>query len=871
MIHISSRFSVAVLSLSLPLAALAVGASLTPVKYTQPDGTTIDVVIKGDETCHWYESLSGDLLEPLADGSLTAAGNEYSARVKDARHNRDARRVYTTYPTLGKRKALVILVQYTDKSMTFGQSRFDDMLNMPGYSEGGATGSAADWFVDNSAGRFTPEFDVYGPVTLSNATSYYGGNDDAYAHLMVSEAIKSLDSTVDFSQYDCDGDGWVDNVYVFYAGRGEADGGGTNTVWPHSSNLYNKGVRLSVDGVAIGAYACSNEISEYGTLVGIGTFCHEFCHVLGLPDLYCTDDDSTCPTPGYWSVMDHGNYNNRGRTPCNMSAYERLSLGWCEPTVIDGDARLRLESIESNMAYRMNTTDNNDEFFILENRRASGWDAYLPSAGMLVWHVDYDKTYWDKNTVNNTATHQRVDLVEADNTPSTNGDAGDVFPGRSNVTTLTLTDWQGRTLSPTFSSIALSNGVVTLNAGSGGSEAPAASAPEASVIEDNYAVFSLKQLDAANRYVAYLTTDVDGRSRAVAQYYGVDIDNVNSVRFDNLTPSTTYNLWVAVKSGITIGAPSTTLSFTTLKPGITYATPVLNAGTEITDHSFALSWLAVDGADDYVLNVYKLVPGSAESETVDFASRLELPQGWTTSATETMAVKGYCGASTPSLRFTANAQYIQSPTYNTALTSISFWLRGYKLASTATLTVEALVGGNWKSLQTLTNIDNNAGQTVSITPPSGAYALRLTYANTGDGSLCLDDIVVGRGAAMVKNPVVTDRHVGNVTSATMDGLDAATTYYCTVQAVGGERLSNISNTVEVTTSTASSVNSIDIDTVTMRIDGNRLTFSGNNTADITVYDVTGRRVANLRGNGSVTPGRGIFVVVIDGRAHKVAL
>jgi M6 family metalloprotease-like protein len=263
---------------------------------------------------------------------------------------------------------------------------------------------------------------------------------------MIKEACLLADSIwdVDFTQYDNDGDGKVDFVYVIYAGYGEADGGGANTIWPHSYQLSAAGVYCQVDGVRVNLYACGNEIDYFTKQhTGIGTFCHEFSHVLGLPDLYTTDGQ-THKTWGEWSILDYGPYNNDGNTPPAYSAYERFFMGWLTPELIIDSADIVLEELnDSQQALLISTTDqhnlvgndpNPTKFYLLENRQQEGWDTYLPGHGLMLTYIQYNYNKWFQNTVNNTAKSMGVDLIEADGkTPNSSGSgylgkATDLFP-----------------------------------------------------------------------------------------------------------------------------------------------------------------------------------------------------------------------------------------------------------------------------------------------------------------------------------------------------------------------------------------------------------------------------------------------------------
>ena len=312
-------------------------------------------------------------------------------------------------------------------------------------------GSARQYFYDASFGQYNPQFDVIGPVTVSREYSYYGKNTaatdfDQRPWEMIKEACLLADTVwnVDFTQYDNDGDGKVDFVYVIYAGYGEADGGGANTIWPHSYQLSAAGVYCQVDGVRVNLYACGNEIDYFTKQhTGIGTFCHEFSHVLGLPDLYTTEGQ-THKTWGEWSILDYGPYNNDGNTPPSYSAYERFFMGWLTPEVIVDSANIRLEELNSSQqALLVSTGDEHNligndpkstKFYLLENRQQHGWDAYLPGHGLMLTYVQYNANTWKGNTVNNNSRSMGVDLIEADGkTPNSSGSgylgkATDLFP-----------------------------------------------------------------------------------------------------------------------------------------------------------------------------------------------------------------------------------------------------------------------------------------------------------------------------------------------------------------------------------------------------------------------------------------------------------
>lgn len=452
----------------------AVKASPEPVRVEQPDGTVIEIIQYGDESSHYATTIDGHLLRLNAKGvfeiapagstvkqvaSTTKRGMRSNRRLametRSETLSREAKYRYSAsaFPTIGEPHSLVFLVEYPDVRFTVEnpQEYFNDFLNGEDFNRNGATGSSRQYFIENSMGAFSPTFDVYGPVMLKNNRKYYGGGNEDNAYQMVVEAVEALDEEIDFSQYDHNDDGFVDSVYVIYAHKGQADSGVAESVWPYSWELVEEGVELIADGVQFNTYGVSNELNPKGVPTGIGTFTHEFGHVLGLPDLYNTESVGDITTPGEWSVMDNGNYNNDNRTPPYFSSFERYSLGWLQPEEVLKSGEYRLPNIaSSNKAYIMTTEENPDEFFIFEYRNTeTGWDQYLPSHGMLVWHIDFDQEAWDENRPNNNRNHQRVFLVRADGFADRTTYVSDPFPGVlrkteiSRTTSPGLVSWAG--------------------------------------------------------------------------------------------------------------------------------------------------------------------------------------------------------------------------------------------------------------------------------------------------------------------------------------------------------------------------------------------------------------------------------------------
>lgn len=415
-----------------------------PIQYTGPDGQVTEIILRGDENGHAIYSTNGTLLEKNPDGSLQPS------LLRTAPMLETGKKKYTFsgthFPSEGEPHALVVLVNYNDNrfSMSDPHDYFYRMLNEEGFSDNGATGSARDFFIENSNGIFRPHFDVYGPLTLRETGKYYGSNDkyglDMHPDEMCIEVCEQLDKDVDFSIYDLDNDGYIDNLYIFYAGFGEADTGTSSLIWPHSATLedYDKKDQYLFDGKILNSYGMSNEMDySYQRPDGIGTFVHEFSHVLGLPDLYATSYYAAC-TPGAYSTMDMGSYNDEGRTPPYYSLFERMSLGWCSPTILDSPGKYELSPVHLSNDGLLIPTEVEDEFFLLESRKLENNDKFIPAEGMLVWHIDFVQSKWDDNTVNNIPGHQYVDIVEADGRATTYTRSGDTYPGSSNNTALSF-------------------------------------------------------------------------------------------------------------------------------------------------------------------------------------------------------------------------------------------------------------------------------------------------------------------------------------------------------------------------------------------------------------------------------------------------
>ena len=366
-------------------------------------------------------------------------------------------------------KGLCILVNFSD--LTFQESNtkadFDSMANGLNYTFDGAIGSVREYFREQSGGLYVPRFDLYGPVTLSHPYAWYGkdtlyrGNDRYPVDFVLDACYAAKQLGADFSQYDEDGDGMVDFVYIIYAGYGQADGGSSNCIWPFEWDIesalafgntsqqqdsfyvnmnWNTGTVISerlpqIDGKTINKFACSNELRHNDShRLGICTMCHEFSHVLGLPDYYVTQDDSPMAyadeEPGRWSLMSSGSYNNNGKTPPNYSVYDKFYLGWAKPTFLsqpqivsvpaDGQTYFYFKSDRIEPQQGPFCTDT---VWYIENRQLEGWDAYLPGHGIVTWQIMYDANLWEDNVPNDYSTRCGIsDVITGTGTMNYNYD-----------------------------------------------------------------------------------------------------------------------------------------------------------------------------------------------------------------------------------------------------------------------------------------------------------------------------------------------------------------------------------------------------------------------------------------------------------------
>ena len=451
----------------------------------QPDGTTVQAYLTGDEHGHLVRTPDGCSLVQDADGWWCYARYDYYGhRLNTGEHagapdtpgeviaasrnipfdllaRKRLARVNRTLPLRERERArtlrtradgaetplrhgLVILAQFKDLPFTYSREDFVNLINGPEPT------SALSYFNDQWKDGYVFKFDITDVVTLPQDFAYYGTNnddgEDDLAAQMIKDACEAVGPEINFADYDNDGDGEVDNVFVFYAGPNESEGAGPKYVWPHMWYLQSgAGITFRRDGVLVDNYACTSELkvddngSTYTTFATIGTFCHEYTHTFGIPDLYDTDSEGS---GGYaeamWNcidLMDAGNHNDRGRTPPNYSSVERWYFGMGEGQALT-EGRHTLRPVEEDNGYFYLTTDDESEIWLLECRRATGWDAHIGGNGLLVYHIDFSERpagestsaskvvtaldRWSLNEVNARPEYQCVDLIEPDPTARQN-------------------------------------------------------------------------------------------------------------------------------------------------------------------------------------------------------------------------------------------------------------------------------------------------------------------------------------------------------------------------------------------------------------------------------------------------------------------
>jgi M6 family metalloprotease-like protein len=446
-------------SFSTPTLVKAGPAYPYPIVFKQPDGSKLTILLKGDETVNWGETIDGYSIlfnsngtyeYAIADDSFSIMPSGVQARNKADRTDvdnkllaktakalrysprqveimRKTRPIYKTksnanqntqgaqsFPTTGNRKMLCVLIESSDLAFTKTQANFDNLFNQLNYSIIGdygpmVIGSVKDYYLENSYGQLSLTTTVVGPYKASKSMAYYGAGNLASSPVreLIREAMILADKDINFADFDNDNDGVVDGVYVVYAGMAEGSGGGYNAIWPHFWEISP----LLLDGKTIINYACSSELNSDANTSLVGIIAHEMGHSLGASDYYDTDLTTNGLFNGtaQWDVMANGVWNNYGYTPASHNPYTKtVTYGWANATTLTTSGKVTINNSTKNSTgfYRINTATPN-EYFLLENKQAIGFDAAVPGHGLLIYHVDEDyiKSHSEYNYINTTS-HQ---------------------------------------------------------------------------------------------------------------------------------------------------------------------------------------------------------------------------------------------------------------------------------------------------------------------------------------------------------------------------------------------------------------------------------------------------------------------------------
>lgn len=495
-------------------AAQAVPAYPGIIKATQPDGTMVEIVQHGDEHFSWASTPDGYTLLRSDDGFWSFArtddyGNLVPSAIKYigssqealsagiakglsfsgsqaselASRRKAAQRVSSsqtqidgTFPSKGKCKLLLLLINYGDTEPRFSQEDFTSFMNQEGYN---GKGSFRDYYLENSYGQLDIATTVSRWVTLPSPKNYYGSDG---AIEMIRAALTELDDEIDLNDFDNDGDGVLDGLAVIHQGAGQEYSGNAYDIWSHSSVIYG----MEFDGVQVRRYTIEPELlGETTNMSTIGVVCHEFGHNLGAPDFYDTDYSQSggeYPGTGRWDLMGSGAWNgNMGDRPAGTNMWQKIQLGWVEPVKLTATTSISgMKAAHANAeAYRFDTTVPG-EYFILENRQQEGvFDSALPGHGLIIYHAN-DQKIADavvENTLNATypqamytvCANAKADPSTATSSYGSVNTAGASFPGSGNVATFsdqTLPSTKsinGRLSYRKLTDISENNGLISFN------------------------------------------------------------------------------------------------------------------------------------------------------------------------------------------------------------------------------------------------------------------------------------------------------------------------------------------------------------------------------------------------------------------------
>lgn len=943
----------------------AIPAYPFPKVIRQADGTTLTVVKKGDEFFHYYETLDGYLIaknensifhyatlspnrvikptkikandatkrnitekqfvKQLDKKIARKALQEFTvARQKKAPHN-NAYKQRAKFPKAGSPRSLVILVNFSDKAFTVPNSQvaFDRLLNEEGYSENGGTGSARDYFRDNTMGVLIPQFDVVGPYTLPHNLAYYGENNDGNdirATNMVVDACRAADDAgLDFTIYDTDNDGIIDNVFIYYAGHNEAEWGGEDTVWPHRWAIYpssryggngnydDSTNSIVFDGKELLDYACTSELKgdSGNEMCGIGTFSHEFGHVLGLADMYTTNG-ADHHTVSEWSIMDQGAYLNEGRTPPGHNAFERFQLGFMRPTILTDSGEKTLEPLlTSNTAFLVTERDTHNlvgdnpsptEYFLLENRQNRGWDTYLPGHGLLLYRINYVVQDFIDNTPNNNPDAMGVDVVEADDTADRLNLPGDPFPGASNVDSINLKLRSGREIYKQLIHIRENNNIIHFTYKN-----------DPVILTDNTTLDFFVELNTTpqakkinittkNVYDEEIQYEIIGDDAKFFTVSGAGTLPFNGGElYVNFQPTeegqqnARLKIWYknVIKYVDLIGK-------TPITPLDTPIVPEVASSIAKTNNSFTATWQPVEKAENYLVNIYtkKDVEEDKIVLTEDFTSfdkgsndkpsssdvsgkldELTSQSGWT-------GTKIYEAGGIIKLGTASKKGKLTTPTFDLTANSGNFTVE-FEAMAWKDDADKLLIYKNDELVYEVTGLDNQTYtlKSYSISLSGGTNSTKISFesAGTSKSRFFLDNIVIKQGKELIsKNIAVANSPFStNETSYLYTDANAKTAYYYTVKALKGKVESVDSKEVGPIYLSSTGIENLSLQNLEVSVINGKLIVVADKGETIEIYNTLGQKliskVANNNTNEITLPTSGIFIVKVGNRIAKVVL
>lgn len=827
--------------------------------------------------------------------------------------------------TEGEPNILVILVEFQDtrflRQWGDPNTLVNDMLNSDDFTFQNATGSVRDYYKRVSGGQFAPKFEIHGPVTVSRKAADYAHSavipGDTYidpatgkevncyaASRMVQEAVSGLDPEVDFSKFDLDGDGYADFVYLFFAGQGATTGGGQfTTPWPHAFTLTaGIGAPVELDGVLVDRYCMSSELGKDFKLSGIGTFCHEFGHVLGLPDLYDTANNngqqSKCFTPGPFSNMDAGNYNNNEHTPPTFSSYEQYSLEWMKPAQLSGTGLYTMLPLEARpFAYQVSSPVNPKEYYLLEARGKSYLDQWLPNQGLLVWHIDFDLDTWLSNKPNNLESHLRIDLIESDNNKSATTREGDPFPGTAGICEFTknitpaFKDWNGNSLGYDLTQIAAEfDGTVSFYAKGSSQIDPKAelAAPAPAVKSIGADEISIEWPAVENASVYYVSvfdyaamTGVQIPFSAYAPgYYFRNVGDANSKNgicsaiLSGLPSNRRLAIMVYAANDLNASRMTEPILANTVD-----GTDFENASTNLiigsSDEGAIIEWDPVEGADSYELKVVTRTPGEATSTVnADFEGS-RLPDNWNSSYGKYDTRK--FGAASPSYALTAPGASLASNVYADEISAVSFWACKRYNDEGCELSVYALdKDGNASRAHLISDLTREGGN-FSLPMPAGTHGVKFVYYyRTTDTYVYVDDICLtfhGGYTDTDAAEAIIEKYTD--TAYTVKGLKEATDYIAYVTPVKadaskGARSNEVAFRVE--NLPVSGVEDVALEnSFAFSVSGMTIV-PADASASYDVFSADGMHIASAHKGALALPARGIYLLrSADGKTAKIRL